>query len=335
MYLGICQERTAKEYRDMFETLCLNSVILPGQQLEELFLQGLRPELQAAVRHFQSNGIVNMMDLAQWLEEINNNVTPRTEPYGDQATQAELMSLIIVEGNTYGHRNEPEGLLEDFKTMRQVKRQSATDFTKGKDMRFYGFISGHKVVVVIDSGATNNFISDELAFVLKLPTSTTNQASVLLGQRQCIQTIRTCFGINLLVHTNMMDLAQWLEEINNNVAPRTEPYGDQATQAELMSLIMVEVNTYGHGNEREGLLEDFKTMRQVKRQSATDFTKGKEMRFYGFISGHKVVVVIDSGATNNFISDELALVLKLPTSTKPSFSFIETKAVHTNHRNLF
>jgi len=49
----------------MFETLCLNPVILPGQQLEELFLQGLRPELQAAVRHFQPNGIVNMMDLAQ------------------------------------------------------------------------------------------------------------------------------------------------------------------------------------------------------------------------------------------------------------------------------
>ncbi|AEE77658.1 Eukaryotic aspartyl protease family protein [Arabidopsis thaliana] len=132
-------------------------------------------------------------------EEINNNVAPRTEPYGDQATQVELMSFIMVEGNTYGYGNEWEGLLEDFKTIRQVKRQSTTEFTKGKDMRFYGFISCHKVVVVIDSGATNNFISDELALVLKLPTSTTNQASVLLGQRQCIQTIGTCFGINLLV----------------------------------------------------------------------------------------------------------------------------------------
>jgi len=109
------------------------------------------------------------------------------------------MSFIMVEGNTYGYGNEWEGLLEDFKTIRQVKRQSTTEFTKGKDMRFYGFISCHKVVVVIDSGATNNFISDELALVLKLPTSTTNQASVLLGQRQCIQTIGTCFGINLLV----------------------------------------------------------------------------------------------------------------------------------------
>ncbi|CAA0384212.1 unnamed protein product [Arabidopsis thaliana] len=132
-------------------------------------------------------------------EEINNNVAPRTEPYGDQATQVELMSFIMVEGNTYGYGNEWEGLLEDFKTIRQVKRQSTTEFTKGKDMRFYGFISCHKVVVVIDSGATNNFISDELALVLKLPTSTTNQASVLLGQRQCTQTIGTCFGINLLV----------------------------------------------------------------------------------------------------------------------------------------
>ncbi|KAL9830762.1 hypothetical protein AtNW77_Chr3g0193011 [Arabidopsis thaliana] len=45
-----------------------------AMKLEELFLQGLRPELQAAVRLLQPNGIVNMMDL----EEINNNVAPRT-----------------------------------------------------------------------------------------------------------------------------------------------------------------------------------------------------------------------------------------------------------------
>lgn len=71
-YLGISQETTVSEYRKRFEALCLDLISLPGKYLEEIFLRGLKPNLQAAVRQLQPKGIVHMMDLAQWLEEGNN-----------------------------------------------------------------------------------------------------------------------------------------------------------------------------------------------------------------------------------------------------------------------
>ncbi|CAL9231688.1 unnamed protein product [Arabidopsis halleri] len=142
-----------------------------------------------------------MIDLAQWLEESNNLIVSenmsslRTNLNSYQSRHAELMSLTMVQDKPKGVKKENgymyelEGLEKDNTTLRQGKEQPVIDLTKNKGMRLYGFISGHKVVVAIDSGATNNFISDELALGLKLPISTTNQVSVLLGERQCIQSV--------------------------------------------------------------------------------------------------------------------------------------------------
>ena len=71
-YSGIQQEGSVRDYRERFEALCLRSVTLPGQGFEEMFLQGLQPSLQTAVRELKPNGIVQMMDTTQWLEESNN-----------------------------------------------------------------------------------------------------------------------------------------------------------------------------------------------------------------------------------------------------------------------
>ncbi|VYS59047.1 unnamed protein product [Arabidopsis thaliana] len=174
-YSGIQQEGSVRDYRERFEALCLRSVTLPGQGFEEMFLQGLQPSLQTAVRELKPNGI------------------------------AELMSLTLVQAKLDVVKkkkeviNELEELEQDSYTLRQGMEQLVIDLTRNKGMRFYGFILDHKVVVAIDSGATDNFILVELAFSLKLPTSITNQASVLLGQRRCIQSVGTCLGIRLWV----------------------------------------------------------------------------------------------------------------------------------------
>ncbi|KAL9830622.1 putative aspartic peptidase domain superfamily [Arabidopsis thaliana] len=181
-YSGIQQEGSMRDYRERFEALCLRSVTLPGQGFEEMFLQGLQPSLQTAVRELKPNGINSY-----------------------QSRQAELMSLTLVQAKLdvvkkkKGVINELEELEQDSYTLRQGMEQLVIDLTRNKGMRFYGFILDHKVVAAIDSGATDNFILVELAFSLKLPTSITNQASVLLGQRRCIQSVGTCLGIRLWV----------------------------------------------------------------------------------------------------------------------------------------
>jgi len=183
-YSGIQHEGSVREYRERFEAICLGLVTLPGQHLEEIFIQGLKPTLQDAIRRFKSNGIVDMMNLAQWLEEAseNDNGTggdTRAPVSGYRAGIEELMCMTMVQGNQ-----------EVFSTC---------GLMKNKELKFFGSISGHHVSVRIDSGATNNFMSKDLAIHFKLPRKETNLVSVLLGHGLHIKSKEKCMGIGLLV----------------------------------------------------------------------------------------------------------------------------------------
>lgn len=132
---------------------------LPGQNLEEIFLQRLKPNLQAVVMQFQPNGIVDMMDLAQWLEKASENDhgtrgDTRAPVSGFRGGNEELMCLTIVQGNQ--------------------EVLSIGGLMKNNKLRFFGSISEHQVSVRIASGATNNFMSKDLAIYLKLPIKENN-----------------------------------------------------------------------------------------------------------------------------------------------------------------
>lgn len=62
--------------------------------------------------------------------------------------------------------------------LKQEKELLWTEFTKSKIPRFDGYISEHKVSVIIDSGAMSNYMSKDLAIYLKLPMRETKPLSV-------------------------------------------------------------------------------------------------------------------------------------------------------------
>ncbi|KAG7610656.1 hypothetical protein ISN44_As05g026560 [Arabidopsis suecica] len=108
---------------------------------------------------FQPNGIVDMMDLAQWLEKASENDhgtrgDTRAPVSGFRGGNEELMCLTIVQGNQ--------------------EVLSIGGLMKNNKLRFFGFISEHQVSVLIASGATNNFMSKDLAIYLKLPIKENN-----------------------------------------------------------------------------------------------------------------------------------------------------------------
>ncbi|KAL9293376.1 putative aspartic peptidase domain superfamily [Arabidopsis thaliana] len=76
---------------------------------------------------------------------------------------------------------------------------STCGLIKNKELKFFGSISGHHVSVRIDSGATNNFMSKDLAIHFKLPRKETNLVSVLLGHGLHIKSKEKCMGIGLLI----------------------------------------------------------------------------------------------------------------------------------------
>lgn len=59
---------------------------------------------------------------------------------------------------------------------------SAGGFTQPHTMRLLGSLQGQTILVLMDSGASHNFISSSLVSKLKLPTNPTSSYSVRLGE---------------------------------------------------------------------------------------------------------------------------------------------------------
>lgn len=78
-YWRIQQEGMVSEYRKSFEDICLRTMSVPGTCMEEVFLQGLKPPLQVAVHHLRPQGLVQIMDVAQWLEESDELIASERE----------------------------------------------------------------------------------------------------------------------------------------------------------------------------------------------------------------------------------------------------------------
>lgn len=110
------------------------------------------------------------MDVAQWIEE-SEEVTMS----GYRGVHEELMSLRLLENSLMTIVSEEERL------------------------KIQGTILGHKMEILIDSGATNNFLSEEKAKCLMLPVKRSGIGSVLLGHRHIDRIKGACQAITLQI----------------------------------------------------------------------------------------------------------------------------------------
>lgn len=73
--------------------------------------------------------------------------------------------------------------------------QSLIGLTAEKSMRMKGKIAETEVVVLIDSGATSNFISAKLARLINLPVTDTRGFGVSVGNGQVKENVQECCWI--------------------------------------------------------------------------------------------------------------------------------------------
>ena len=69
----------------------------------------------------------------------------------------------------------------------------------------------------------------------------------------------------------------------------------------------------------EHLRLEMKTL-QISLHSLNGLTSNKSFKMWGRIGGKEVVMLVDTEATNNFISKILAQELKLPITSTPSYT---------------
>ncbi|VVA92908.1 unnamed protein product [Arabis nemorensis] len=146
-YLGIRQVDYVRDYRNRFETFCLNSTSLLGQHLEAFFLQGLKPRFQYAIRQLQPNGILHMMDLAQWIEEANEFNSRRSTREDTREQRSGARELMILRLRRLEDQLDGSGVYDklDLSKQNNVTGHMAWDPDEGNTFRVKGLIGKEEV----------------------------------------------------------------------------------------------------------------------------------------------------------------------------------------------
>lgn len=79
----------------------------------------------------------------------------------------------------------------------ELSMNSVVGLTSPKTMKVRGTVKGQDVVVLIDSGATDNFMSWELIKELKPPVTETDGYKVQVGTGRAVNGIGKCRGVVL------------------------------------------------------------------------------------------------------------------------------------------
>ena len=114
--------------------------------------------------------------------------------------------MLISQDDEYGEESElnVEGKTEEMvhtemaeELQPEISFNSVMGFTSPRTLKLLGYIMGKEVVVMIDPGATHNFISREVVETLGVPLSPTKSFGVSLGTGESVRGTGLCKGVSL------------------------------------------------------------------------------------------------------------------------------------------
>ncbi|PWA64965.1 hypothetical protein CTI12_AA339990 [Artemisia annua] len=242
--------------------------------------------------------------------------------------------------------------------MAKVSLNPRAGFTNNHLMRLKGILGGEEIVVLIDSGTSNNVISANLVERLGIMVTDTAPFSSILanGETGLIlykQKIKEAFGhlikkgstlykrklteaFGPLIKKGSTGKAKMVEastESKSLARSEKEKQLKRLTKAELaekgskgLCLICDQKLTPGHRCATPTLQvllvdkESFADIAKVSLSSVASHTNNPTMRLKGILGGEEIVVLIDCGASNNFISAHLVERLGITVKDTPTFS---------------
>lgn len=114
--------------------------------------------------------------------------------------QTEDGEMAVLEGEEY------DGETEEMVEQPEISLNSVLGINNPKTLNLRGKVHDQDVVIMIDPGATHNFVSTTLVEKLKLPVSPTRGFGVTLGTGASVQGQGECKG--LLVHIQGIDVVE-------------------------------------------------------------------------------------------------------------------------------
>ncbi|GKA54712.1 putative mitochondrial protein [Tanacetum coccineum] len=178
-FLSIVQTRTLREYQSLFEKLAGKLTRIFEKVLYSTFIKGLKPEIRSGLRILQPTGLRDAM-----------------RP-GHRCLSPTLHVLLVGE-------NDEESMEEDMEVedvdhahldVIDVSLNSVTGFTSNHTMKLHGIIGDMVVVVLIDSGATHNFMSTRVVKQLGIMVMDSSRLTVTLSNGQVAHSKGMCKGV--------------------------------------------------------------------------------------------------------------------------------------------
>nr|GFA34340.1 putative mitochondrial protein [Tanacetum cinerariifolium] len=163
----------------LFEKLAGQPVGVSEQVLEATFIKGLKPDLRASVRVMHPEGLNHAMILAVTIEE--------TKGFDNGARGGWSYHLGETTSNFSGYKNNTTS------STRTLLSTSSTG-NKGRISNIRR-IRDREVAVLIDCGATHNFISSKIIEELGLAISDSGTFNVTLGNGETTRSKGICKGL--------------------------------------------------------------------------------------------------------------------------------------------
>lgn len=120
------------------------------------------------------------------LKELNVMLTHDCESEEDEIQEAEVGEQVTMQSAE---------VVEDV----ELSLNSIIGFTSSGTMKIKGSIGKQAVVVLIDCGATHNFIAQRLVDELKLPITVTKNYGVILGLGRAVKGKGVCKAVAIRV----------------------------------------------------------------------------------------------------------------------------------------
>ena len=97
--------------------------------------------------------------------------------------------------NQFDDRATEEPALIKLKDAVELSLNSVVDLTTPGTMKIKGMIGSKEVIILVDSGATHNFLSLDLVQQLALPLTTTTSYGVMMGTGISVKGKDICRGV--------------------------------------------------------------------------------------------------------------------------------------------
>ncbi|XP_071740877.1 uncharacterized protein [Rutidosis leptorrhynchoides] len=191
-------------YIDEFEAI---SALIPEQSEEQAigwFLQGLQNDVRNWVRTLNPQTCVKHWNTHGTWQSLPARVTKLTPRVNFLWDQGQLRVLLLADGEEVTEEGEIHLIDSDDHVITggecqalEISGLSSEPNSNLSTIKLMGEVQGYPALILIDSGASHNFISTKLAAALEICTTPIDPISIRLGDRNRITITEQCKDVKL------------------------------------------------------------------------------------------------------------------------------------------